>query len=43
VTKVYDRNSYDAEKSAALAWWSAKLTGILEGDKATSVLPFARG
>jgi integrase len=43
VTKVYDRNSYDAEKSAALSWWSAKLTGLLEGDKATSVLPFARG
>jgi integrase len=43
VTKVYDRNSYDAEKSAALAWWSARLTGILAGDKAASVLPFARG
>jgi hypothetical protein len=34
---------YDAEKSAALAWWSSRLTGILAGDKAASVLPFARG
>jgi integrase len=42
VTKVYDRNSYDAEKSAALAWWSSRLTGILADDKAASVLPFAR-
>lgn len=41
VTAVYDRHGYDAEKQAALAWWDAKLTAILE-KKAASVLPFAR-
>jgi integrase len=29
VTKVYDRYTYDAEKRAALTWWSAKLDAIL--------------
>ena len=43
VTAVYDRHSYDAEKAAALNWWSAKVTSILDGDKVAAVLPFARG
>lgn len=30
VTKVYDRASYDAEKRAAMIWWDAHLTQILE-------------
>jgi integrase len=42
VTAVYDRHSYDAEKGAALTWWDAKLTAILE-NKAAKVLPFAKG
>lgn len=42
VTAVYDRHSYDAEKLAALTWWDAKLTAILE-NKAAKVLPFMRG
>lgn len=41
VTAVYDRHGYDAEKTAALAWWDAKLTAILSNTPAT-VLPFAR-
>jgi integrase len=41
VTAVYDRHSYDAEKTAALAWWDRKLAAILE-DKAATVLAFAR-
>lgn len=35
VTAVYDRHSYDPEKQAALAWWEAKLTTILENKTAT--------
>jgi integrase len=42
VTAVYDRHSYDAEKKAALDWWSVKLTAILENTDAGRVLPFAR-
>jgi len=42
VTAVYDRHSYDAEKTAALAWWDAKLTAILD-QKTSAVLPFAKG
>jgi len=42
VTAIYDRHSYDAEKQAALAWWDAKLTAILEKKTAT-VLPFTKG
>ena len=42
VTAIYDRHSYDAEKQAALAWWDAKLTAILEKKTAT-VLPFMKG
>jgi integrase len=30
VTAVYDRHSYDAEKTAALTWWDAKLKAVLE-------------
>lgn len=41
VTAVYDRHSYDPEKAAALAWWDAKLTAILENKSAT-VLAFQR-
>jgi integrase len=40
VTKVYDRATYDAEKSAALTWWDAKLAGILEPRGAADVLAF---
>ena len=42
VTAVYDRHGYDAEKQAALTWWDAKLTAILENER-SKVLPFARG
>lgn len=42
VTAIYDRHSYDAEKVAALAWWDAKLTAILDNKPAT-VLPFVKG
>jgi len=42
VTAVYDRHSYDAEKTAALAWWGAKLSAILEQDPSGAVLPFTR-
>jgi integrase len=41
VTAIYDRASYDAEKQAALTWWSTKLTAIISGKK-TKVLPFAK-
>ncbi|MEO6239178.1 MAG: hypothetical protein ABIQ52_19460 [Vicinamibacterales bacterium] len=43
VTKVYDRNSYDAEKAAALQWWALKLAAILENEKGEpgTVLPSA--
>lgn len=41
VTAVYDRHSYDAEKTAALTWWDVRLTAILEQQPAT-VRPFAR-
>jgi integrase len=39
VTAVYDRHSYDAEKQAALTWWDAKLTAILE-KRSSKVLSF---
>jgi len=42
VTRVYDRHSYDPEKTAALVWWDGKLTAILE-NKGGTVLPFAKG
>jgi integrase len=42
VTAIYDRHSYDAEKLAALTWWAAKLTVILEQRDRRAVLPFAR-
>ena len=42
VTAVYDRHGYDAEKQAALAWWDAKLTAVLQNERG-KVLPFARG
>ena len=41
VTAVYDRHSYDPEKAAALAWWDAKLSAILE-KKSSKVLAFAK-
>jgi integrase len=41
VTAVYDRHSYDAEKMAALTWWSAKLAAILQR-RQSSVRPFAK-
>ena len=41
ITAVYDRHSYDPEKLAALTWWDAKLTAIIE-DTGSKVLPFAR-
>jgi len=40
-TAVYDRHSYDAEKAAALAWWDAKLTSILESQNG-KVLTFSK-
>ena len=42
ITSVYDRHSYDPEKSAALTWWDTKLSAILE-NKAATVLAFASG
>jgi integrase len=42
ITAVYDRHSYDAEKRAALDWWDAKLTAILD-NKPAIVLPFVKG
>jgi integrase len=39
VTAIYDRASYDADKQAALTWWSAKLDAILKGET-SKVLPF---
>ncbi len=41
ITAVYDRHSYDPEKRAALDWWAAKLTAILDGKRGANVLPFA--
>ena len=41
VTRVYDRYSYDAEKSRALAAWAHKLEAILANSEAT-VVPFLR-
>jgi integrase len=41
VTAVYDRHSYDAEKSAALAWWDIRLKAILE-KKVAEVRSFQR-
>lgn len=43
VTAVYDRHSYDAEKQAALSWWSSKLTAILKNKPGAKVLAFGRG
>lgn len=43
VTAVYDRHGYDAEKQAALKWWDAKLSAILDGKRAATVLPFQKG
>lgn len=40
ITSVYDRHSYDPEKAAALGWWDAKLTAILDAKDAGKVLPF---
>jgi hypothetical protein len=42
VMAVYDRASYDAEKQAALMWWSTKLQAIISGKAAKKVLPFAK-
>jgi integrase len=42
VTAIYDRHGYDPEKRAALDWWGAKLSAIIEG-KAANVVPFAKG
>jgi integrase len=42
VTAVYDRATYDAEKTAALTWWDAKLSAILE-QKAGTILAFTKG
>jgi len=36
-TRVYDRYDYDAEKRAALEWWSQRLTAIVEGKTAKVV------
>jgi len=41
ITAVYDRHSYDPEKTAALTWWDGKLRAIL-ANKSADVLPFAR-
>ena len=43
VTAVYDRHGYDAEKQAALNWWSTKLNAILDGKRGATVLAFGRG
>ncbi len=43
ITAVYDRHTYDLEKTAALTWWGVKLTAILEQKDASTVLPFQRG
>jgi integrase len=42
ITAVYDRHSYDPEKRAALEWWAAKLTSIIENRDSAKVLSFTK-
>jgi integrase len=43
ITAIYDRNSYDREKTKAMESWARKLAGILSGKKAGNVVEFRKG
>lgn len=40
VTAVYDRHGYDAEKRAALDFWSKRVEAIIANNRDTKVLTF---
>lgn len=42
ITAIYDRASYDKEKTTALEAWARKLQCIVEGNETTNVIPMVR-
>jgi hypothetical protein len=43
ITSVYDRYSYDAEKKAAMEFWSCQLSAVLSGKTVPNAARFKMG